>query len=419
MKLLLGADLIDGTGAPPLRDSAVLVEDGRIAWTGRQDARPFPDEAQVFDLTGMTLMPGLIDCHDHLAIHSYDLLGRWGMHEPESTQHLRTAETVQDTLSRGYTTLRDAGGLDVGYKLAIEEGLISGPNLVLAVTIISPTGHLADLCSLSGHPGPAPIDPLTPSGVVDGVDGVRSKVREVVRAGADVIKYVGTGGVRYRPGYGPLEVAFDRDETRALVDQAHLLGRRVMCHAFGGPGVRFAIEAGVDSIEHAGYLDQEPDLIAMMAEMGIFYVPTITNALHHRDEGAPHMRRFASHMYPHLVESVRRTLAGGVKVVAGCDAGAFRHGLNAHELQHLVAAGLSPMQAVVAATGWAAECLGVEDRAGTVSLGKAADLVAVDGDPLEDIGLLKDKKRIRLVLKAGEVCADTLDRGAGAVSPHR
>src|SRR5713101_7517552 len=183
----------------------------------------------------------------------------------------------------GYTTIRDAGGLDAGFRAAIDEGLITGPRLLTAVAIISPIGGIGDRVSPSGHECMVPADPALPRGVANGVDEVRRVVRTMVRAGADVVKCATTGGASSRAGHGPKDPAFDPDEMRALVDESHALGRKVMCHALGGPGLRVALEASVDSIEHGCYLDEEPELIAMMAERGGFLVPTLTVYEYHRE----------------------------------------------------------------------------------------------------------------------------------------
>jgi len=216
-----------------------------------------------------------------------------------------------------------------------------------------------------------------------------------------VIKCATTGGASSRAGHGPKDAAFNADEMRALVDEAHALGRRVMCHAVGGPGLRRAIEAGVDSIEHGCYLDEDPELIPMMVERGIFFVPTLTVYEYHRESTAPHVRERARALRAHHLESVRHALAAGVKVVAGTDAGGHGHPNNALELEHLVAAGMSPMQALQAATSLAAECLALEAEIGTIEKGKWADLVVVDGDPLRDVRILQDPARIKQVWKAG------------------
>ncbi|MEK7715398.1 MAG: amidohydrolase family protein [candidate division NC10 bacterium] len=402
MKMLRAGTLVDGTGAPPVRDATVLIEQGRIeAVTTGGPSGSWPADAEVIDAGRLTVLPGLIDCHDHLAFHGYELVRRWGLDEPQSTRHLRTARVASQVLASGYTAVRDAGGLDAGFGLAIQEGLIAGPRLVLSLAIISPTGGIGDRISPSGHVSSFLHDPSLPPSVANGVEGVRATVRAMVRAGADVIKCASTGGASSRAGHGPKDSAFTLEEMKALVDEAHALGRRVMCHAVGGPGLRVAIEAGVDSIEHGCYLDEDRELIPMMAERGTFFVPTLTVYEYHRGSPAPHVRERARAPRSHHMESVSRALAAGVKVVAGTDAGGHGHPNNALELEHLGAAGMTPMPALQAATSRAAECLGLEQEIGTIEKGKWADLVLVDGDPLRDIRVLQDARRITRVIKGG------------------
>jgi imidazolonepropionase-like amidohydrolase len=402
MQIIRAGMLIDGTGAPAVRDAIVHIDNGRIeAVTTASSIGSPATGAEVIDASGLTLLPGLIDCHDHIAFHGYELAKRWGLDEPRSTWHLRTATVARRILESGYTAVRDAGGLDVGFRVAIDEGLIAGPRLVLSLAIISPTGGLGDRVSPSGHRAPADNDPCLPSSVADGVEAVRTTVRTMVRADADVIKCATTGGASSRAGHGPKDSEFTLEEMRALVDEAHALGRRVMCHALGGPGLRLAIEAGVDSIEHGCYLDENRELIPMMAERGIFFVPTLTVYEYHRQSPAPHVRERAHALRAHHVESIGRALAAGVKIVAGTDAGGHGHPNNAAELPLLVGAGMTPMQAIQAATSRAAECLGLEGQIGTIEKGKWADLVLVEGDPLRDVGILQDSRRIKRVIKGG------------------
>jgi len=405
-RVVLGSTLIDGTGSAPVADAAVVIDGERIAAAGPRAAVSWPSGAEVIDATGLTILPGLIDTHDHLASHGYALSRRWGLEEPASTAHLRTGAVLRQTLAAGYTTIRDAGGLDAGFKLAVDEGLASGPRLVTALAIISPTGGIGDSVSPSGHECCVAAGPNLPRSVANGPDAVREVVRTMVRAGADVIKCATTGGASSRPGHGPRDAAFNPDEMRALVEESHALGRRVMCHALGGPGLRVAIEAGVDSIEHGCYLDDEPELIRMMAERGIALVPTLTVYVYHRQSPAPHVKARAADLYPHHIASVRRALAAGVRIVAGTDAGGHAHPPNALEIQYLVEAGLTPMQALQAATGWAAECVGRAGEIGTATEGALADLILVEGDPLRDVILLQRPERIRLVLKGGAVAVD-------------
>src|SRR5437773_1544649 len=256
MKILRAGTLIDGTGAPPVRDAAVVIHNGRIetVTTAGASAGP-PTDHEVIDASRFTVLPGLIDCHDHLAFHGYELVRRWGLDEPQSTRHLRTARVAGQILTSGYTAVRDAGGLDAGFRLAVHEGLIPGPRLVLSLGIISPIGGIGDRVSPSGHASPFLQDPSLPPSVAQGIEGVRTTVRAMVRAGADVIKCATTGGASSRAGHGPKDAAFNADEMRALVDEAHALGRRVMCHAVGGPGLRRALEAEIGTIEKGKWAD--------------------------------------------------------------------------------------------------------------------------------------------------------------------
>src|SRR5919198_449815 len=401
MLVFRGGTLIDGTGRAPVRDATIVIEDGRVETVTSGAAATWPSSAEVIDVAGMTVLPGLIDCHDHLAFHGYELASRWELNEPGSTRHLRTARVIERTLGMGYTTIRDAGGLDAGFRAAIDEGLLRGPRLLSAIAIISPIGGIGDRVSPSGHECLVPADPALPRGVANGVEDVRRVVRLMVRAGAAVIKCATTGGASSRAGHGPKDAAFDADEMRALVDESHAQGRKVMCHALGGPGLRLALAAGVDSIEHGCYLDEDPELIPMMAERRTFFVPTLTVYAYHRESTAPHVRERARALRAHHLESVRRALTAGVKVVAGTDAGGHGHPNNALELEHLVAAGMTSMQALRAATGLAAECLALEQEIGTIEKGKWADLVVVEGDPLLDVRVLQDARRIKRVIKSG------------------
>ena len=406
MKAITGATLIDGTGSPPVENAAVLIDGGRIHAVGAADSAIVSQASEVVDASGMTLLPGLIDCHDHLASFTYEMASRWGLTEPRSQRHMRIASVLKQTLESGYTTVRDAGGLDAGFKHAVEEGLVPGPRLQVALGFITPTGGMADRRSPSGHAPPVSADSGLPWGVADGPEAMRAKVREMVKAGADVIKTATTGGASSSAGLGPKDMLFGRDELEALVDEAHALGRRVMCHALGGPGLRAAVEVGVDSIEHGTYLDEDPELLAMMAEKDITFIPTFSVYTFHAERGTPHGRDRAAELGPHHVESLRLALEAGTRVVAGTDAGGWVHGNNAQELTCLVGSGMTPMQAIVAATGHAAQCLGLEATLGSVTPGKRADLILVDGDPLSDITILERGRRIKLVMKDGEVCFD-------------
>ena len=408
MKALVGATLIDGTGGLPLDDSAVLLDGEVIVAAGSRGAVAIPPQAEEIDLTGLTLMPGLIDTHDHLADKNYTLLSRWEIEEPASLAHLKTAKAIEDSLAAGYTTIRDAGGLDAGFKQAIAEGLLNGPRLLTAVSIISPTGGIGDRVAPSGHRTAYAADPMRPIGVANGPEAVRSMVREMVRVGADVIKFATTGGASSRQGHGPKDIAFGPDEVKALVDEAAAQGKLTMCHALGGPGLRMCVEAGVGSVEHGCYLADDPDLLKMMADNNTFFTPTWEVYEFHSTISAPHVKARAEALFHTHQDSLHKAVEAGAKITAGTDAGGFVHGDNAREIELMVERGLSPMQAIQTATGWAAECIGLGKEIGTVEKGKQADLLAVAGDPLKGVGVLRDKEAIKLVMKGGVAYVDKL-----------
>jgi imidazolonepropionase-like amidohydrolase len=205
-----------------------------------------------------------------------------------------------------------------------------------------------------------------------------------------------------------MDIEFGKDEVAALVAEATALGRRTMCHAVGGPGLRMCVEAGVGSVEHGCYLAEDPDLVKIMADKGTFMVPTFEIYEFHSTVSAPHMQERARALADIHRDSMHQALAAGVKVVAGTDAGGYVHGDNAREVELLVERGMSPMQAIQAATGWAAECVGLDKEIGTLTRGKFADLLVIDGDPLRDIAVLRQQDRLRLIMKGGEAYVDQL-----------
>ena len=270
MIAITGTHLIDGKGGS-FNEAVVLVDGEKISEVLTTPDRMIPEGAQIIDARSMILMPGLIDCHDHLSSMGYGLGSKWGLTEPVSQRHMRIAFVLKQTLESGYTTVRDAGGLDAGFRLAVDEGLIQGPNLQVVLDVITPTGGIGDHVSPSGHHSPNLSNPAIPDGVADGPTAARAKVREMILAGADAIKTGTTGGASSRPGLGPKDLHMGKDELEAIVDEAHIHGKNVMCHALGGAGLRMAVEIGVDSIEHGTHLDEDPDLLPLMLQNNVLH----------------------------------------------------------------------------------------------------------------------------------------------------
>ena len=407
MKAFTGTTLIDGTGSTAVPNATVVVDGDSITAAGPSGTLQVPASTEVIDASGMHLLPGLIDCHDHLANFRYELASRWRLTEPHSLWHMRIAEVLKRTLETGYTTVQDAGGLDAGFKVAVEEGLIPGPRLIVALDFITPTAGMADRTSPSGQWSPHDVASM-PRGVANGPEEMRIKVREMVREGADVIKTATTneGWSSPKARLGPKTRLMTSVELEALVEESHALGRRVMCHTLGGPGLRMAVEAGVDSIEHGAYLDEDPDLLKIMHDRNIFFTPTFSVFVHHGEKGMPHGQAIARAFKEHHVKSLQMAMDLGVQVAAGSDEGGWEHGNNAHELRCLVEAGMTPMQAIVAGTNGGAKCLQLDDEIGTIAPGKKADLILVDGDPLQDITILEYGKAVKFVMKEGTVFSD-------------
>jgi len=389
---LVGGVLIDGTGGSPRADTTLVIDGPRIEAVCRE--RAFGPDVRLVDLAGGFVLPGLIDCHVHLAPWGLNLAA----HQDKRLMHL-AAETVlalRTTVAAGCTTARDLGGLDAGFRDAVARGLIAGPRLQVSVVIVSPTNGIAD--ATTGQGLASPVVPGMPDPQCDGPYGVRAKVREVLRAGADVIKIATSGGVS-SPRLDPRRPIFTREEIEAVVDEAHMAGVPVACHALGGPGLLRAVRAGVDTIEHGAWLDEE--CVAEMARRGTWYVPTLAIYHWHATRGNEQKQARARG----LLEAHRRSLAlalrAGVRVALGTDSGGYGYGETALELALMVEAGMTPAGAIEAGTRRAAECLGLEREVGTLEPGKAADLVVVDADPLEDVGVLNQVAHRALVMKGG------------------
>jgi imidazolonepropionase-like amidohydrolase len=392
--LFKGGRVFDGTGAP-LAEADVVVEGGRILEVGSG-----LDGDEVVDASGRAVLPGLFDCHVHVVVSTVDLLVE--LQQPFSYQFFAAARNLERTLDRGITTVRDAGGADLGVKQAVDDGLVSGPRLRIAVSVLGQTGGHTDGWMASGqrvnlftpHPG-------LPAGIVDGVEEMRRKVRELCRAGADVIKVCTSGGV-LSPRDNPRHAHFNLEELRACVAEARAGGLEVMAHAQATDGIKNAVRAGIRSIEHGIYLDDEA--ISMMLEAGTWLVPTLVaplGVLEAADRGAS-LTEAAVRKAREVVEThrdaFRRAVAAGVRVAMGTDSGVTAHGENLRELALMADGGMKPEDVLAATTSSAAELLGVDGELGTIEPGKRADLVLVDGDPFDFANL---PRAVREVWKDG------------------
>lgn len=410
--VIRGATLIDGTGANPSVDQAVIIEDKQITWVGPTAALQVPPDSETIEAQGKTLMPGIIDCHSHMIAYEYNLEKR--VTTPASLTILRSLANLKLTLEGGVTTLRDAGGCDVGFKVAIEQGLAVGPRLVVSVVPLTQTGGLFDLPLLSG--AKVDLGGMTPSVRLfcGGVDNLRQITRRLLLEGADWIKMSTTGSVYTFPGKLP-SPQFTLDEISAVTYEAHAAGKKTMAHCEGGPGLKNSVLGGIDSIEHGFYLSD--DDVRLMKERGTYLVPTlncnygILKVMKRDPKADIHEQsvRVAKDLIADHARSFARAAEAGVKIAMGSDSFGRDQGDNLVELELMVNAGLSPMDAIKAATSGAAELLGEEGRLGTVARGKTADLLLVDGNPLSDITVLQDRERLKLIMKDGVIFKRSLN----------
>jgi len=408
MKTIIeNASLIDGLAAEPARCMNLLIEDGRIAAIGPSVTLEGPGER--IDATGKTVLPGLIDAHLHLmGIRAYNPI--LASVEAPFLRAARAVADVRKLIEAGFTSVRCAGSkLSVSLNAAVAEGTIPGPRIVASNLPISQTAGHGDMHML---PPEWMTGPYAGSRIADGPDDCRKAVREQIRAGAGVIKIMTTGGVLSEKD-SPTHPQFVDEEVAAMVEEAHRVGLRVMSHAQSEVGIQLALRNGVDTIEHAIYLDEET--IDLLLEKDAVVVPTfaIADAIvkFGRAAGLPEyaMKKAEASHQAHR-ESIRRAFQAGVKIALGTDfAGpaGVAHGDNAVELEILVQqVGMSPMQAIASATRIGAEALGLEDEIGTLTPGKQADLLIVGGDPSRDVGILRQKAAIELVMKSGRIAAD-------------
>lgn len=409
--LITNARLLDGSGDPVgAQPFSILVEDQRIAAVAPSAELAGKEGTVLLDATGMTLMPGLIDCHDHMGSIPGSMRDRAAI--SPSLAVLMAAETLHDTLLGGFTSIRDAGGLDQGVKAGVERGLIPGPRLKISVNILSQTGGQNCHIEPAGVDSHFPVLPGVPDATCDGVADCRKRVREMILAGADWVKLCTTGGVSTPVG-GPLVRQFSAEEVQAIVDTAHAAEKPVMCHAYGGEGAQIAIDAGVASIEHGADLSEAQ--LEQMARLGIWLVPTfaVLNGVVAVDAENPgllpsYVARKATQLVDRQRISFGKALTIGVKIALGTDAGGLKHGHNARELGLMKAAGMTAMQAIVAGTSAAAQCIGLGGETGLIRQGYFADFLLVDTDPLADVTRLEERSHLRLVMKDGAIFKYTL-----------
>ena len=391
--------LIDGDGGVPIKDAVVLIEGKKITAVGPAAMVTIPKGAEIIDASDRTVMPGLIDAHVHIMSTSASL--EHELFTPKAVCYFQAAENLKRTLRGGFTTVRDAGGADVGIRQALEMGLISGSRLVVSGSI-GQTGGLMERRFPSG----AQIVDENSWRICDGVDGVRKTVRKVLREDVDFVKIFTTGGV-VAPQGSPFIAQWSPSELVVIMEEASRCGAGVMAHAEGNAGIKNALRAGVTSVEHGNVLDQES--IDMFLAKGIFLVPTlhISAILADRRDTAglsESSKRKEDRLTKEGQGGFRRACKAGVKVALGTDAFiADMHGTNAAELPLMMEqGGLSAMEAIVAGTRNAAECCLLGDQVGTLEAGKLADILLVDGNPLADITVLQDPGRIT-VYKEGSL----------------
>jgi imidazolonepropionase-like amidohydrolase len=381
-----------------LTGQAIVIEGDKIVSVGPASAAKAPADAEIIDLPNATVLPGLIDAHTHLTF-DVNSVGYASLGISVPREALIGAKNARVTLLAGFTTVRNVGASgysDVALRDAINDGDVPGPRMLVSGPALGITGGHCDenLLPFEFH--------YQAEGVADGIEAVQHKVREVIKYGADVIKICATGGVMSK-GDDPNASQYTLEEMKAIVAEAHRLGRKVAAHAHGAEGVRWASIAGVDSIEHGHLMDSES--IATIKKNGTYLVPTLYLMDWNRENlakrNAPdYVVKKMQLVMGHGESIMKEAFAAGLKVGLGTDAAVYPHGLNAHELGVYVRLGMTPLQAIQTATVNDADLLGWSNKVGTIEAGKWADLVAVDGDPLKDVTTLE---HVKFVMKGGEV----------------
>lgn len=402
--------LLDRPGMAARGAATLLIRDGKVEQVrdGHVDAAAFGTAAgaRVIDLRGHFVLPGLIDSHVHLTNDLGGVASQLAEVQRSEADHaLEAAVNARKTLQAGFTTVRNLGDGDGEIRAlrdAVAAGKLPGPRILTANTMISASAGHGDP-TLGFRPDlHAALD--TAENVCDGVESCRRAVRRQIAGGADVIKMGITGGVNSRIGAG-LGAQMFEDEARAVVETARLFDRKVAVHAHGADGIALALRLGVDSIEHGTLLDDES--IRLFRQSGAYYVPTLSTVNGYLERLAANPEAYTGEVLSKIQwrigitgKSLQRAVPAGVKIAFGTDAGVSKHGRNADEFELMVKHGMTPSQAIVAATRNAADLLGLADEIGSLEPGKQADLIAVRGNPLEDVTLLK---QVALVMKGGKV----------------
>ena len=389
--------LLDVKSGKTLADQIIMIEDGKIVSSSATTEAKIPPDAIRIELPNATVLPGFIDAHTHLTMNPQFGYETLSLSIPREA--LIGAKNARLTLMAGFTTVRNVGAAgfsDVALRDAINAGDVPGPRMLVSGPALGITGGHCDNNML-----PSEYHAVG-DGVADGIAAVQHKVRENIKYGADVIKVCATGGV-LSLGDNPQASQYTLEEMKAIVADAHRLGRKVAAHAHGAEGIKWAAEAGVDSIEHGSYIDDAA--IAVMKEHGTYLVPTLYLGDWMIDNAGltrlpPPLLAKAKEVIPAARKNIAHAFASGVKVALGTDAAVYPHGMNAHEFSVMVRLGLSPLQSIQAGTINAADLLGWTGRVGTLEPGAWADIVAVDGDPLKDITTLE---KVKFVMKGGEV----------------
>ena len=413
MLAITNGTIIDGRGSDPVTGMTLLIENERITALDRQDQVTIPRGTTVIDALGGSILPGLIDTHVHFTLEYPDILR--GLLTPPSLRLLQAIPRMRATLEAGVTSVRDAAGSPAGLKMAVERGIIAGPRMQVAVSLISQTGGHGDgfypCCVDIGFFGTNFLD--VPKGVADGIEEVRKAVREVLRAGADWIKLATSGGV-LSAADAPTSSQLTLEEIATAVYEAAAQEKPCMAHAQGTQGIKNALLAGVVSIEHGIYLTDE--LIDLMLQKDAYLVPTLAAPLavikfsqDHPDLLPAVMALKALSVVEAHQKSFRKAVEAGVKIAMGTDSGVGPHGENGQELQLMVENGMTPMQAILASTSQAARLLHLEKNLGTLEVGKLADVIIVEGDVLSDISKIANPANVKLVLKGGQAAKNLLD----------